>query len=128
MVKSPYSPARQVAKVVHYLPPCLKLLKELPDDVKVTAAYALTQAAHGVMHEDAKVLKGFPGISVQELAISENGNAFRIIFTVQFPEAIYVLHVFQKKSLRGIATPKREIELVKARLSRSSQWRLKKGS
>jgi phage-related protein len=119
MVKSPYSPARQVAKVVHYLPPCLKLLKELPDDVKVTAAYALTQAAHGVMHEDAKV---------QELAISEDGNAFRIIFTVQFPEAIYVLHVFQKKSLRGIATPKREIELVKARLSRSSQWRLKKGS
>ncbi len=36
---------------------------------------------------------------------------------MRFPRAVYVLHVFQKKSKRGIATPKREIDLVKRRLA-----------
>lgn len=112
-----------MAKRIDFLSPCRKQIEELPDAVRQTVGFALTQAAHGLMHEDAKALHGFPGISVQELAIAENGNAYRIIYTVQFPEAIYVIHVFQKKSLKGIKTPKHEIDLVKARLKRSAQWR-----
>jgi phage-related protein len=45
------------------------------------------------------------------------GNTFRAVYTVRFPKAVYVLHAFQKKSKRGIATPKHEIELVKKRLA-----------
>jgi phage-related protein len=47
---------------------------------------------------------------------SHHGNAWRAVYTVRFQEAIYVLHVFQKKSTRGIATPTREIEVIKRRL------------
>jgi phage-related protein len=38
------------------------------------------------------------------------------IYTAQFVRAVYVLHIFQKKAKRGIATPKREIDLVRQRL------------
>lgn len=52
------------------------------------------------------------------LEIVENfdGNAYRAVYTVRFAEAIYVLRAFQKKSKRGVATPKAEIELIKSRL------------
>jgi phage-related protein len=39
------------------------------------------------------------------------------VYTVQFAEAIYVLHAFQKKSMRGTATPEREIDLIRRRLA-----------
>ena len=49
------------------------------------------------------------------------GNAWRAVYTVRFQDAIYVLHVFQKKSTRGIATPAREIELIQQRLAEAAQ-------
>ena len=48
-----------------------------------------------------------------------DGNTYRAVYTVRFAQAVYTLHVFQKKSHKGIATPKQEIELVKARLKRA---------
>lgn len=99
-------------------------MKELPDDVKLTAAHALTMAAQGMKHLDVKPLKGFHGSSVQELSVSHGKNAYRVIFTTQYPEAIYVLHVFQKKSHRGKETPRHEMELVEDRLGKSVLWRL----
>ena len=52
-----------------------------------------------------------------EIVSSREGNAWRAVYTVKFADAIYVLHVFQKKSTRGITTPAREIELVRRRLA-----------
>jgi phage-related protein len=54
---------------------------------------------------------------VLEIVSDCKGGTFRAVYRVRFPRAIYVLHVFQKKSKRGIATPKREIDLVKRRLA-----------
>jgi len=54
---------------------------------------------------------------VLEIVSDFRGDTFRAVYTVRFPRAVYVLHVFQKKSKRGIATPQREIELVKRRLA-----------
>jgi phage-related protein len=62
---------------------------------------------------DKQPLRGFGGASVFEIVASHHGNAWRAVYTVRFREAIYVLHVFQKKSTRGIATPTREIEVIK---------------
>ena len=45
-----------------------------------------------------------------------DGDTFRAVYTVRFGEVVYVLHVFQKKSKRGIATPKKELELIRKRL------------
>ena len=62
-------------------------------------------------------MKGFGGASVLEIVSDYRGDTWRAVYTIRFPEAVYVLHVFQKKSKRGIATPKREIEVIKRHLA-----------
>jgi|ERR1700728_1790992 phage-related protein len=63
-----------------------------------------------------KPLKGIaPG--VLEIVSDFRGDTFRAVYTVRFPKAVYVLHVFQKKSKRGIATPRHEMKLVEKRLA-----------
>ncbi|MDP6622372.1 MAG: type II toxin-antitoxin system RelE/ParE family toxin [Alphaproteobacteria bacterium] len=78
--------------------------------------YALHFAQHGDKHPAAKPLKGFAGASVIEIVEDHDGDTYRATYAVKFAEAIYVLHAFQKKAKKGIATPKREIDLVKSRL------------
>ena len=53
-----------------------------------------------------------------EIALRFQGDAFRVVYAVQLGEEVWVVHAFQKKSTRGIKTPKREIDLVKDRLKR----------
>jgi phage-related protein len=54
-----------------------------------------------------------------ELIEDDRGGTYRAVYTVRFASAVYVLHVFQKKSKRGVATPAHEIELVRERLKRA---------
>jgi phage-related protein len=58
---------------------------------------------------------------VLEVVADFDGNAFRTVYTVRFAEAVYVLHAFQKKSRRGIATPRAELDLILARLARAKE-------
>ena len=51
-----------------------------------------------------------------EVVADDHGDTYRAVYTVKFRDAVYVLHAFQKKSKRGIATPKQEIQLIRARL------------
>ena len=51
-----------------------------------------------------------------ELIEDFEGDTYRTVYTVRFQEAVYVLHAFKKKSKRGIATPKSDIDLIKRRL------------
>ena len=64
----------------------------------------------------AKALKGFGGRSVLEVVDDEDGDTYRAVYTVRFAGVVYVLHAFQKKSKKGIETPKRDIEIVRTRL------------
>ena len=50
-----------------------------------------------------------------------DGDSYRAVYTVKFAGVVYVLHAFQKKSKKGIATPRHEIELIKARLKRAEE-------
>lgn len=45
-----------------------------------------------------------------------DGDTFRAVYTVKFAEVVYILHAFQKKSKKGIATPKKDLDLIKQRL------------
>jgi phage-related protein len=65
----------------------------------------------------AKPLKGFGGAGVLEVVADHDGNAYRAVYTVRFAKAVFVLHAFQKKSKKGVATAKADVELVKRRLS-----------
>jgi phage-related protein len=61
-------------------------------------------------------MKRFTGAGVLEIVEDFSSDTYRIVYTIRFAYAVYVLHVFQKKSKQGIATPKEEIEKIKARL------------
>jgi phage-related protein len=53
---------------------------------------------------------------VIEVRESHDGSTYRAVYTVRYADAVYVLHAFQKKSKKGIATPKAEIDLIEKRL------------
>lgn len=78
--------------------------------------FAINDAQNGDEHPRAKALKGFGGRSVLEVVDDEDGDTFRAVYTVRFAGVIYVLHAFQKKSKRGIETPKHDIQVIHARL------------
>jgi len=95
-------------------------LKTFPKFVCGRIGFALYQAQSGLRHRDVKPLKGL-GSNVLEVISRYDGDTYRAIYTVQFRRAIYVLLAVQKKSKRGRATPKPEIDLVRSRLKSAGQ-------
>jgi phage-related protein len=69
----------------------------------------------------AKPLKGFGGAGVLELVEDAASGTYRAVCTVRYPTAVYVLHVFQKKSKRGRQTPPRDIDMIRTRLRRAEE-------
>jgi phage-related protein len=96
-------------------------LKSFPAEVRRVMGFALRQAQGGDKHINAKPLKGFVGAGVLEVVEDHDGNTYRAVYTVRFSEAVYVLHAFQKKAKRGIATPQRDLDLVRQRLARAQE-------
>ncbi|MCY4057024.1 MAG: type II toxin-antitoxin system RelE/ParE family toxin [Gammaproteobacteria bacterium] len=91
-------------------------LKRFPDPVRRRMGFAIHQAQAGLRHRDAKPLRGF-GPGVLEVVARHDGDTFRAVYTIRFETALYVLHAFQKKSGRGVRTPKRELDLIARRLT-----------
>ena len=109
-------------KPCYFVGPSKRDISAMPDDVKTAFGAAFFVAQTGGEVESAKALKGFGGRGVLEVIENHNGDTYRGVYTVRFSTGIYVLHAFQKKSKSGIATPKHEIELVKARLKDAEAW------
>jgi len=103
-------------KPLRWLPSTKDDLMDLPEDVQDEIGFALFQAQQGMKSRKAKPLKGFKGASVLEVVEYDEEGTYRAVYTVKFKEAIFILHVFKKKSKHGIATPKQEIDLIKDRL------------
>ena len=93
-----------------------KDLMALPLDVRKFFGHALDFAQRGDKHDAAKVLKGFGGAGVLELVEDDQDGTYRAVYTVKFAEAVFVLHCFNKKSKRGIETPKEDMDIIRARL------------
>lgn len=104
-----------------------KDLKGFPLDVRRTMGFALFQAQGGGMHVNAKPLRGFGGVGVVEVVEDHEGNTFRAVYTAKFAGAVYVLQAFQKKSKKGVKTPKAELDLIRNRLKTAGEqygkWR-----
>ena len=98
-----------------------KDLKKMPQQIRDDVGFALFAAQMGSKHPDAKVLKGFGSAGVLEVVEDASGSAYRAVYTVQFAKAIYVLHCFQKKSTKGIATTKQDLDLIRSRLAEAAQ-------
>lgn len=106
----------EALKPVEWLGSTLGDLRVLPGLVQDDFGYALCLAQAGDRHFHAKPLRGHHGAGVLEVVRQHDAQAYRAIYTVRFAEAVYVLHVFQKKSMSGIATPAAEMRVVEARL------------
>jgi phage-related protein len=96
-------------------------LKAFPSEVQDLMGYALHQAQESSKHAATKPLRGFGGAGVLEVVEDHDGNTYRAIYTVRFAGVVYVLHAFQKKAKMGIATPKQEIDRLRARLRQAEE-------
>ena len=96
-------------------------ISAIPDAVKRVFGFAIRAAQRGSKHPDAKPLKGFGGASVLEVVEDFDRSTYRAVYTVKFDDVVYVLHVFQKKSRKGKATPKHDIDLIRKRLKEAER-------
>ena len=104
-------------KAVRWVGSSRRDLRSFPAPVRRDIGQALYAAQCGEEYPAVKALKGFGGRSVLEIVSSDEAGTYRAVYTVRFQDAIYVLHAFQKKSKKGIATPKKEIEVIQQRLA-----------
>ena len=83
--------------------------------------YALYLAQNGGKHSQSKPLRGFGSAGVVEVVEDDDGCTYRAVYFVKFANAVYVLHCFQKKSHKGIETPKQDMELIRTRMNLAQQ-------
>lgn len=102
-------------KPLHWIGSSKRDFLGFPESVKDDMGNALGIAQFGGTAPTAKPWKGL-GPGVLEIVETHDRNAYRAVYTVRFPEVVYVLHAFQKKSPTGIRTAQRDIDLVGERL------------
>jgi phage-related protein len=103
-------------KPLHWIASSLEDLRGFPRAVQRAIGVALRAAQLGRKHDSAKPLKGFKGAGVLEVVEDHDGDTYRAVYTVRFSNDVYVLHVFKKKSKKGVQTPKHVMDLVRSRL------------
>ena len=102
---------------VSWVRAALREFETFPEGARLICLTALTIAAEGGKADIAKLMPSL-GSGIFEIALPFKGDAFRVVYAVQFADDIWVVHAFQKKSTQGIKTPQREIHLIKDRLKR----------
>jgi|SRR5450432_1894692 len=93
-------------------------LRNFPDGSQKLLGDELLLIQFGGMPKDAKPFKGV-GSGVIEIALRYASDAYRVVVALQIDKRIYVLHAFQKKSKRGVATPKRDVDLIRKRYAQA---------
>ena len=114
-------PAKPTPKPLKWIGSTKVDLLKFPHEVRKAMGHALHLAQIGLKPPNAKPLRGFGGAGVLEVVEDHDGGTYRAVYTVRFQDAVYVLHIFQKKSKKGIETPKHDIDLIKARLRTASE-------
>ncbi len=105
----------RMSRPVSWVRAALKSFEGFPAEAQERCKIALTIAAEGGKADVSKPMHGL-GSGVFEVALSHRGDAYRVVYAVQLGDAIWVVHAFQKKSMRGIKTPQHEIELIVDRI------------
>lgn len=100
-------------KPVRFLGDSLRQLREFPESARHDAGYQLDKVQHGEQPDDFKPMSTI-GKGVEEIRISDESGAYRVIYLARRTEAVYVLHAFEKKTQ---ATSRRDLETARQRLS-----------
>jgi phage-related protein len=106
-------------KVIRFLGDSRKVLREFPKDACREAGYQLGRIQIGLPAQDFKPMPSI-GAGVEEIRISDETGAYRVVYTARLAEAVYVLHAFQKKTR---ATPKRDIDVARERFQQLMRGR-----
>jgi phage-related protein len=102
---------------VSWLKAAWRDFEDFPEKVQRQIAYGLDRAAEGGKADSAKPLHGLEG-GVFEIVADDRSGTYRAVYALKIGEDIWVVHAFQKKSVRGIRTPQREIDLIRERIKR----------
>ncbi len=95
-------------------------IRDFPKGAQKLLGDELQLIQFGGMPKDAKPFKGV-GSGVLEIALRYASDAYRVVLAVQIGNRIYVLHAFQKKSKKGVETPKREVDLIRKRYAEAQR-------
>ena len=107
-------------RLVVWLGDSKKSLRAFPDGAQKLLGDELQLIQFGGMPKDAKPFTGV-GSGVVEIALRYASDAYRVVLALQIGSRIYVLHAFQKKSKKGIETPKRDVDLIKKRYAEAQE-------
>jgi len=102
---------------VRFLGDSLKCLREFPEDARHDAGYQLDKVQRGQQPDDFKAMPAI-GKGVEEIRVTDDSGAYRVIYMARRAETVYVLHAFQKKTQ---ATSRRDIETAKGRFAQLSR-------
>lgn len=103
---------------LEYVGGALRSLQRLPEEVQDIVAFALLEAMNGHKHPDAAPLRGFRGGGVLAIHCDYLSDAYRVVYTIDVPGVVYVLHAFKKKSTKGSETPIPDKDLIQVRYKR----------
>lgn len=106
-------------KPLHWIGQSLDDVRDFPADVRQEVGYAIYLAQKGDKAANAVPMVGFGGARVLEVVINDDGDTFRAVYTVKFPNAVYALHAFQKKSPRGSKMPRPDMSTIRKRLKQA---------
>ena len=98
---------------VRFLGTSLKCLRDFPEDARHDAGYQLEKVQRGEQPDDFKPMPSI-GQGVEELRVTDDSGAYRVVYVARRADAVYVLHAFHKKTQ---ATSKQNIERAKKRLA-----------
>jgi phage-related protein len=114
-------------RAIEYVRPCLTILQEFPDEVRSIFAHALMLASQDARHIEAAALDHIPGTSAVELAVRNGGRTCRLVYTLDFPAMVYVIHASQKPTPAGRLIHGAEIKLMTAQVKSVRAMRKKEG-
>ncbi len=106
-------------KPLHFVGSSREDLRELPESVRETAGHQLFKVQQGKEPDDWKPMP-MVGVGVQEIRVWDESGTYRMLYVAKFEEAVYLLHVFEKRSQK---TAKGDVQLAKSRYTDLLKWR-----
>ncbi|QTF10560.1 hypothetical protein HC231_23520 [Brenneria izadpanahii] len=100
-----------IGKEIDWRGSALDDLKAFPEKARASAGHQLRRVQYGLEPNDFKPINHW-GAGVIEIRIDDEDGTYRVVYVAKFPEKIYVLHSFKKKSR---TTPKKDVDLIKMR-------------
>src|SRR5688572_16991650 len=97
-------------KPVYFVGSSREDLRELSEDARETAGYQIFKVQQRKEPDDWKPMPSV-GAGVNEIRVWDESGTYRVLYVAKFEDAVYVLHVFEKRSQK---TPKGEIQLAKS--------------